>query len=487
MRIGIDLGTTTTTVVRLDPAGKPLNPFFTPSLIAYREGTFFYGEDAHSEIQIGPKPAHPIRDLKLKLGEKGIKGAGQSLKVEDIVSGFLCYLADKVTGGAAEVEEAVIGTPVNVSESHRSALLRSAAQAGFKKTRLVYEPTAALVGAMDPASMARYGTVLVVDWGGGTLDLSLVVKEGGSLREIAVDGDVSRLGGSMMDARIAHKMLERSPTHKRRIAEIPDGLEMLKVDIEQEKQELLESFSLEDDEIELTPFWLDSSIVLKGSDVLHVLSDMADEAASQIVNFIDRSGLAVSGISYVLFAGGVCKSQLVRDRIQSVLPNVNVISSSMPQQLTGYGCARLLSYGYELRLAADFGVRQSDESFCCLLPAGHDIGMGCYRRADFMVSDPTASEACFDFGIIAQKDKGSKGMTGSTSDGFVSLKMVMLRCQSFDGQLVGAINHYECVRVFLGVNEAMAVIVYAESNIAGASVDDRISGIPFAIRIGGLT
>jgi molecular chaperone DnaK (HSP70) len=481
MKIGVDLGTTTSTVVRLGPNGKPIAPYYmAPSLGAWRNGRLSFGEEAYLDLQDENAPAFPVRDIKISLGKQSVKVGGLPIEVEDILTEFFRYLANKVAPGQT-IEEAAIGTPVNVTEEHRLALISSAEKAGFQKVRLVYEPTSALVGAMNPEQMSRFGIVLVVDWGGGTLDLSLVKKENDCLREIAVDGDISKLGGSQMDARIVEKMLDRANGMRAHITGIVDGLDRLKVEVEREKRSILEALDPADDELEISPFWLGNTLVLKGTDVVDVVSQMAEDASRQIIDFLARAGVSVSNITHVLFAGGVCRCPIVRDQILAVLPDVEVLETTIPQQLTGYGCARLLSYGFELRLAADFGVRQSDNSFCRLLPADHNIGLGTFRIADFMVTDPSAPEAIFDFGIVSGHSESS-GMLSESSEGFTSLKVVSVRCQQREGQLCG-ISSTDLVRVYAGVSHALAATIHAESNAGQASVTDRISGIPFAISL----
>ena len=54
-----------------------------------------------------------------------------------------------------------------------------------------------------------------------------------------------------------------------------------------------------------------------------------------------------------------------------------------------------------------------------MLAAGHDIGLGTFRTADFMVTNPLASEAIFDFGIVPASNEGV-GMLATSSDGFAS-------------------------------------------------------------------
>ena len=273
MRIGIDLGTTTSTVVGLGPDGNLFPPFLIDSLAAWRNGHIFFGEDANAALLEDPSHTFPIRDLKLKLGEKSIKVGGNSLDVDEIVKQFFKFLAEKIAPGQ-EIEEAVIGTPVNVSEKHRNALLQCAKNAGFKTSRLVYEPSSALVGAMELDDMARENIILIVDWGGGTLDLSLIKKSEDHLQEIAVDGDFSLFGGSQMDESILKKTLDSFPSVKDRLASIQNGFELLKIEAEIAKKEILESASPETDCVEIAPRWLKDSLTFEGKKVTEVAIDV---------------------------------------------------------------------------------------------------------------------------------------------------------------------------------------------------------------------
>ena len=483
MRIGIDLGTTTSTVSILDPDGRVRANPPMPSLGAWRNGEIVFGEEAYSALRNTEQKAYPVRDLKLSLGESDVRVGPHVESTEKLVSELMRALAKRVAGSHV-IEEAVVGTPVNVSEEHRAALLRSAALAGFQKTRLVYEPTSALVGAIDPSRMSRQSTILVIDWGGGTLDLSIVKRSGDALRELAVDGDVSKLGGSQMDERLLEALIVQQPGLKAKLAAKPEGRDLLKVEIEQNKRMILEAAFPENDDIEIWPREIDLEypLVLRGTEVVRVATEMANQAAERVLEFLFRSGMNLSHISQVLFAGGVCQCALIREHLQERLTDVEVIETSAPQQLTGRGCGRLLQYGFEVQLAADFGVRQSDGTFCQILPTGHDLGLGAYRVADFMVTDPLAPEAIFDFGILTSDE--SRGMVSSEVDGFVSLGAMFLRCQQHEGQLRG--GSFDVVRLYSGITPTLAVTVYAESNVGGSSASQSITGVPLLIRLNGL-
>lgn len=70
------------------------------------------------------------------------------------------------------VRDLVITTPVEAFESYRAELTELTRKVGVKRLRFVDEPVAAAIGYGIGAGRQR--TVMVVDFGGGTLDLALV-------------------------------------------------------------------------------------------------------------------------------------------------------------------------------------------------------------------------------------------------------------------------------------------------------------------------
>jgi hypothetical protein len=87
----------------------------------------------------------------------------------------------EVRPGAAGRDAVVIGVPAEVGPEHRARTAEAARAAGFGQVACVEEPLGALAfhlnnGDLTPAE-ARRG-VVVIDFGGGTLDVALVSAEG---------------------------------------------------------------------------------------------------------------------------------------------------------------------------------------------------------------------------------------------------------------------------------------------------------------------
>ena len=93
--------------------------------------------------------------------------------------------------------------------------MRHSAQAGISVAQFVHEPLAALYGhlrgAPDPESAVRglmRRNVLVVDWGGGTLDLTLCRIEPGRILQLR-NGGTDQVGGDRFDQVIRDEVVDR--------------------------------------------------------------------------------------------------------------------------------------------------------------------------------------------------------------------------------------------------------------------------------------
>mmetsp|Transcript_5970 Transcript_5970/g.8781 ORF Transcript_5970/g.8781 Transcript_5970/m.8781 type:complete len:622 (-) Transcript_5970:88-1953(-) len=113
--------------------------------------------------------------------------------------------------GHDNVQSAVIAVPAEFNPNQIQDTILAFRGAGIKVTRILKEPeAAALAYGLQKKSNVEY--ILVYDFGGGTLDVSLLqVFEGGYIEVIGNDGD-NRLGGADFDAIVAHSLLESEVT-----------------------------------------------------------------------------------------------------------------------------------------------------------------------------------------------------------------------------------------------------------------------------------
>lgn len=208
VHIGIDIGTSNTVISTFDDGGltthKIENERLVPS-VAYIEtagGRTTVGREAVDEwADPAFDPALSFRRWKLRmgegatLGEVAIGGGKKTTAItpEQLTTRLVEYVVGAVTGGVGgdEIESVVVTVPHGWRREHPEKCLatRSAAmQAVVEGTRLpvrevtLSEPVAAASywlwaarkGSVDIDAAFVGQTVLVVDIGGGTFDLSLV-------------------------------------------------------------------------------------------------------------------------------------------------------------------------------------------------------------------------------------------------------------------------------------------------------------------------
>ena len=133
--------------------------------------------------------------------------------LEDIVALYL-YVAKQRAEAALghEVKQIALGRPVRFAFSPeddavaRERLLRAAFRAGYEEVYLQYEPIAA--AHHYESTMTREQLVLVFDFGGGTLDLSVLRLGSLKRREVLATGGVP-IAGDIFDSKLARARLPK--------------------------------------------------------------------------------------------------------------------------------------------------------------------------------------------------------------------------------------------------------------------------------------
>ena len=109
--------------------------------------------------------------------------------------------------GHDNVKSAVICVPAKFNTAQRQGTYEAFRAAGVSVARVVEEPTAAAL-AYGLHRKAGVDYILVYDFGGGTLDVSLLHVSDGFVDVMGSDGD-DRLGGADFDAAVSHFLLRQ--------------------------------------------------------------------------------------------------------------------------------------------------------------------------------------------------------------------------------------------------------------------------------------
>jgi molecular chaperone DnaK len=208
--IGIDFGTSNSVVADFQ-FGKPVvlpnheGQSATPSVVTLRrDGSLAFGQEAKENFDAN----RSIRSIKRVLGSgQRVAVAGQELRPEQVaVMLFSLLKRDAETVLRQPIQKAVVTIPANSKGLARHATKLCAGAAGLQVLTLINEPTAAAIcyGLDSHAEQ----TVLVYDFGGGTLDVTILRVHHGVFEEIGSKG-IGKLGGDDLDEALAAYLADR--------------------------------------------------------------------------------------------------------------------------------------------------------------------------------------------------------------------------------------------------------------------------------------
>ena len=205
--IGIDLGTSNSAAAFLE-AGRP-------KIIPSKEGASLYGKafpsvvafTKNNQILVGEpakrqavsNPEATITAAKRKIGTSHkYKIHGKEYTPQQISA----FILQKIKVDAEEfigdkVEKAVITVPAYFDDNQRQATKDAGTIAGLEVIRIINEPTAAAL-AYGLDKQTKEQKILVYDFGGGTLDVTIMEFGDGVFEVKSTSGD-TQLGGTDMD------------------------------------------------------------------------------------------------------------------------------------------------------------------------------------------------------------------------------------------------------------------------------------------------
>src|SRR5947208_5972607 len=194
--IGIDFGTSNSVVANFQFGQAEVVPNhegqkWTPSIVTMRrDGTLAFGQEAKENFD----EQRSIRSIKRILGTpERVPFVGQNLRTEQIATMLFTMLkkdAEKAVNEA--ITKCVVTIPANSKGLARHATKLCAGSAGLQALTLINEPTAAAICYGLDAREEQ--TVLVYDFGGGTLDVTVLKVHHGIFEEISSKG-IQKLGG----------------------------------------------------------------------------------------------------------------------------------------------------------------------------------------------------------------------------------------------------------------------------------------------------
>ncbi|GAA3456289.1 Hsp70 family protein [Dactylosporangium matsuzakiense] len=326
-RFAVDLGTSNTVAVvdRGDGTPRPLlfdgSPVLPSAVFADVTGALLVGRDAERHMmtdaaRFEPNPKGRIDDGAVLLGDR-------ELPVAELLAAVLRRAATEAAQtGVAIVDATVLTCPVDWGTARRAVLLEAAARAGLGRVQLVDEPVSAAtycVRALD-GRLAPGRCAVVFDFGGGTLDVTVVEATPGSLRVLATGG-LADLGGTDVDdalvGHLGHLLSAADPELWQRLADPRTSGEYRDrrtfwSEVRQAKEMLSRTAS--------APVHVpgsDRALHLTREELDRVAGPLIDRAVDETRRVLQRSAIIPAQLDAIVLVGGSSRLPLVASRLHA--------------------------------------------------------------------------------------------------------------------------------------------------------------------------
>ncbi|NUV60434.1 Hsp70 family protein [Streptomyces sp. CAI-85] len=343
MTYGIDFGTSNsvvarwtgsaTEVIRVDSAALPAEwnrPGFDelfPSVVSLRDiqRTLCFGWSAKCET------ADPQDAVKRMLASrpKAMEGDEPGAAAGTVPEEYEVWLGDEAfrstTVAAAlfdrmrvgvrrnlrEMDEAVVTVPANATGAARYRTRAAARLAGIKVKALINEPTAAAISyAHDFPGEGRF---LVFDWGGGTIDVTVLEHYDGIFDEVASRG-ITALGGLEFDEELVKLALAKLGSYPDRLTRKEARrwrrhVELTKIVLSQPDTE----------QVLFEPLGGHPPVVIHRGEFEDAVRPLVRRALVPLEECLQDVGLTAQDLDAVLMIGGTSQIPLVRREVERVL------------------------------------------------------------------------------------------------------------------------------------------------------------------------
>ena len=343
--LGVDLGTTNSLVV-VYKEGKPVlipnayGEYVTPSAVSILDGKIVVGKLAKERLITHPECSASLfkrnmgSDVTYTLDKKEYDSATlSSFVVKQMIEDAQNYLHE-------EISEVVISVPAYFNARQRQDTKRIGELLGIKVERLINEPSAAAIAChMDD----EYETFVVFDFGGGTLDVSVVDCFENVISINAISGN-NHLGGTDFDRAMAEYFC------------LKNGLNFNVLDLsfqqsiiracEQAKIKLSRQSVVE---VSLVHLNKNYNCIFDENVLFNTTHSLLESCKNVIGKAVKDSGFSASELDSLILVGGSSKMPVLQHYLSDAL-NIPVLKEENMDSLVALGLGKYI------------GIKQRDEN-----------------------------------------------------------------------------------------------------------------------------
>ncbi|MEK9183702.1 MAG: molecular chaperone DnaK [Patescibacteria group bacterium] len=339
-------GRTTPSVVAISKTGDRLvgllakrqavtNPDNTIFSVKRLIGRKFEDEEVQEDKKILPYKIERSDDggVKVRMRDKSYRPE----EVSAMILQKMKHDAEAKIGG--KIEGAIITVPAYFDDSQRKATKDAGEIAGLNVLRIINEPTAAALAY--GLNKKKNEKIVVYDFGGGTLDVS-VLEVGDDVIEVRATGGDTHLGGDNVDQIIINWIIiEFKKDSGINLSKDILALQRLKEAAEKAKHELSSTFETE---INIPFITSDSSgpkhllMKLSRAKLEELTSSLIKKSIDITRKVMEESGIKTNEIDEVILVGGQTRMPLIQKAVKDLFgkePNKSV----NPDEVVAVGAA----------------------------------------------------------------------------------------------------------------------------------------------------
>ena len=398
----IDFGTSNTVITRWNAATQKAETISLPGLSAQARGnpplipSLVYVEQAAAPSQRSQAKiiiGQAVRDRALDLStdprffrniKRGIGTSvqgfipeldGQQLSFEQVGSYFLHQVISTLKAQEADLNDLVFTVPVDSFEAYRLWLSEVCQSLNIERVQLIDEPTAAALGyQLSPDQK----TLLVIDFGGGTLDLSLVQRSASAIekprgfrlqwgkkaasqpsqatpktvRVLAKSGE--NLGGADIDRWLADYFEAKQGLPKTAVTlRLVEKLKVALSSVESATEAYFDEETLDSYELSLERDRLNQILTDQG------FFDRLDNRLEQVLQQAQRQNIGIPDIDAILLVGGSAQIPAVHRWAEGHF-DPEKIKRDRPFEAVAQGALRLQTTELKDFLYHSYGIRYWD-------------------------------------------------------------------------------------------------------------------------------
>jgi molecular chaperone DnaK len=327
--IGIDLGTSNSAAAVM-VGGKPtivpaaegvsIGGKAVPSYVAFtKDGQVLVGEPARRQAALNPETT--VQAIKRKMGTDYTVSIFGKTYTPQQISGFILR---KIKNDAEaflgqKVSKAVITVPAYFNDAQRQATKDAGEIAGLEVVRLINEPTAAAFAYGLDKTEGEH-KILVFDFGGGTLDVTIMDFGGNVFTVVSTSGD-TQLGGTDMDNALLNYVAEDFHSQNGIDLRVDKmALQRLREGVEKAKVELSTTFETT---INLPFITADASgpkhlvMPITRAKLESLVQPIIDRCREPVNRALADAGLTPQRIDNIILVGGPTRMPIVQKFVES--------------------------------------------------------------------------------------------------------------------------------------------------------------------------